>query len=517
MDEAPSGWTPPRPELRTPRASTSVLISRDGAAGVEVLLCHRIETLRAFPGFWALPGGGVSARDAKAAGMLTSRFSSISPGMRPAAAALLREVVEEIGWSVSESGVEPTSQEQRLAVLEQADAWLQAVRSGDIGCSPDGLSHIATRTTPAIAPLRFENVFWHLHEATGTVEPSPLEHRSEFDEMRWLTPAAALAAWRDDGMRLPPPVVTLLRDFDAALAEAGGEVSAAAAALAADPGVGSHRIEFAPGVECVPLPTTTLPPSTHTNCYILGEAGGQRIVVDPAARTPEALAILEDRILEVIADGGDVIATVYTHRHGDHIGDLPRIAEIYKAPIWATAETHTVIPECDRDRVIVDGDELSVGGPSGGVSWRVLQTSGHCPGHICLASEVGVVSADLVATVGTILVPSSDGDMARYLKDLENIRSLRPSMLFPAHGLYSAEPDELLQRYIRHRSGRHRQVLEAVKAGCTKVDSIAEEAYADSPDADMHLAADQTISHLKAHEAAGDIQRFGDQWRPAAD
>jgi glyoxylase-like metal-dependent hydrolase (beta-lactamase superfamily II) len=315
-------------------------------------------------------------------------------------------------------------------------------------------------------------------------------------------------------MQLPPPIVTLLQDFDAALTEANHDVAAAVTNMSKTPAIGSHRIEFAPGVECVPLPTATLPPATHTNCYILGEAGGQRIVVDPAAKSEAALAILEERILETIADGGEIIATIFTHRHSDHIGDLKRIAEIYQAPIWASQETLDEIPKCDSDRGLISGDELSLKGPDGEVIWQVVATPGHCPGHICLASKRGVVSADLVSVVGTILVPSTNGDMQQYMDDLETIRSLRPAMLFPGHGPYTTNPDAILQRYIRHRNSRHERVLDAVRTGCSEVTEIAERAYADTPDADIFLAADQTISHLKSHEAARLVQCFGDHWRP---
>jgi phosphoserine phosphatase len=107
--------------------------------------------------------------------------------------------------------------------------------------------------------------------------------------------------------------------------------------------------------------------------------------------------------------------------------------------------------------------------------------------------------------------------MQQYMDDLETIRSLRPAMLFPAHGPYTINPDAILQRYIRHRNSRHERVLDAVRTGCSEVTEIAERAYADTPDADMFLAADQTISHLKSHKAARLVQCFGDQWRPYVD
>ncbi len=525
MGEAPASWTPPVATVATPRASTSVLVTREGEEGVEALLCHRVETLRAFPGFWALPGGGVNARDAKAAAMLGPRFSSISPGQRPAAAALLREVAEEVGWTIGEDGFDEVTQEQRRSILEDGGEWLAGVKGGEFACNPSGLSHIATRTTPPFAPLRFENIFWHLQAPPGSPDPTLLDHRSEFDELRWMRPADALASWTRFEMAIAPPIVTLLRDFEAALdstrsGDAGGaseDIESAIARIAATPGIGSHRIEFAPGVECVPLPTVTLPPATHTNCYILGEVGGERLLVDPAARSPEALAILEERLLEVAADGGRIIATIYTHRHPDHIGDLTRIAEMLTAPIWTTVETQEAIPDCDSDRVLEGGECLTLQGPSGEVVWQVISTPGHCPGHIALAGEAGVVSGDVVTVVGTILVPSGEGDMTAYLDDLETLRSLRPRMLFPSHGPYTAQADELLQRYIRHRSDRHAKVLDAVRTGLSILEEIAARAYEDTPDADQTLARDQTLSHLRAHEAMGDLQLIDGRWWPGVE
>ena len=62
-----------------------------------------------------------------------------------------------------------------------------------------------------------------------------------------------------------------------------------------------------------------------------------------------------------------------------------------------------------------------------------------------------VVSGDLAVMVGTILVPSSDGDMDDYLASLERVRDLDAPLLLPAHGPLSPVPEKLLNRYISHR------------------------------------------------------------------
>ena len=62
--------------------------------------------------------------------------------------------------------------------------------------------------------------------------------------------------------------------------------------------------------------------------------------------------------------------------------------------------------------------------------------------------------------VGTILVPSSDGNMDDYIESLRRINALESSMLFPAHGPFTHRPAKLLNRYITHRE---EDMLESLK------------------------------------------------------
>ena len=139
-------------------------------------------------------------------------------------------------------------------------------------------------------------------------------------------------------------------------------------------------------------------------------------------------------------------------------------------------------------------------------------TPGHCPGHICLSSDEYVISGDLAVMVGTILVPSSDGNMDDYIESLRRIRSLESSMLFPAHGPFTHRPAKLLDRYISHREGRHARVLEALNQGMNNIEEIANHAYSDTPDAHPMLKVDQTLSHLISHEKAGRIRKTIEGW-----
>ena len=484
------------------------MLSRERLGGHEILLGHRVSELPTFPDLWSFPGGGISRADRHAA-QAHPEWLSERGGDRLAAFALLREMVEEVGIAPDGSGgfIE-VSADVRGLVCNDKSGWLEAMESGSLSVEGFHCEMITERITPPQAPTRFHNLFFHVPIGGSDAQPSFPPGRSEFDEFRWWRPSDLLSSWEGNELRLPPPIVTLARDLVEAI-EREGDLRSACDSLAADPPSGRHRFEFAPGVECVLIPTATLPPATHTNCYVLGERGGQRVVVDAAAKTDEAMEELALKIDEIRSDGSSIIATIFTHRHPAHIGDLNRISELYTAPIWASEQTHEAIPECDSDRVLREGDSFTLEGASGEVRWEVIESPGHCPGQICLVGDAGIVCGDNCSVVGTILVPSGEGDMGTYISGLERLRALKPKMLFPGHGPLVANPEKLLTHYIEHRKARHQRVLEAVSEGNSDLADIASAAYSDTPDAHPLLAQDQALSHLKELQRTGDVEHDG--------
>ena len=505
MGELPKGMDMPESKITIPHPSASVILSRECAGGHEILLGHRVSELPAFPDVWSFPGGGISRVD-RAAAESHPEWLSDRGEDRVSAFALLREIVEELGVAPDGSGgFCEVGAEVRELVCSDKSGWLESMESGELTADGFHCEIITDRITPPQAPTRFHNLFFHVPTGAPGVTPTFPPGRSEFDEFRWWRPVDLIASWESNELRLPPPIVTLARDLVEAI-ESEGDLQSACDALAANPPSGQHRFEYGPGVECILIPTATLPPATHTNCYILGERGGERVMVDTAAKDEEGLEELELKVQEIRDDGSSIAATIFTHRHPDHVGDLARISEIYEAPIWASEETHVAINGSTRDRVLNEGDSFVLEGPSGGVRWDVIESPGHCPGQICLVSEAGVVSADNCSTVGTILVPSGEGDMGAYISGLERIRALKPKVLFPGHGPLVANPERLLTHYIEHRKARHQKVLDAVRAGNSDISSIAIAAYSDNPGAHPLLAQDQALSHLKELQRSGDVK-----------
>ena len=485
------------------------MLSREAEGGHEVLMGHRISELPAFPDLWSFPGGGVSRVDRKAAETHQEWLSERGED-RLAAFTLLREMVEEVGISPDGRGsfIE-VEEEIRTRVCSDKSAWLEEVESGRISIEGFDCHVITKRTTPPQSPVRFQNLFFHVALGVSGAEPSFPPSRSEFDEFRWWRPQELISSWEDNGIHLPPPIVTIMRDVIAIMDNEVDLVSACDS-LAEDPPSGPHRFEYGPGVECVLIPTATLPPATHTNCFVLGERGGQRIVVDPAIRDQAGFEELKAKVEEIREDGSDILCTIFTHRHQDHLGEMSLISQIYQAPVWASEETLWALPEISGTRKLSEGDIVSIDGPKGRSDWEVLETPGHCPGQICLVGDSGIVSADNCTMVGTILVPSSDGDMGAYISGLERLRDLRPHTLFAGHGPLIPNPERMLTEYIEHRKARHSKVLEAVESGCFSLSEIASTAYSDTPGANPALAEDQALSHLKELVRTGEVRRTSD-------
>ena len=504
MSELPEGVELPSAEVAKPRPSAAAVISRNSGEDMEILLCHRVSEVPSFPDFWAFPGGGISRVDRKVAESNPSWFSERED--REWLIALLREMLEEVGVAPDGNG-EFVNVEVEIIdrVNEDKSEWSKLVFENKLSIDNFNPSLITQRTTPPVAPIRHRNRFYHVATGDNSIEPKFPSGRTEFDEFQWWKPNELLDAWLSHEVKLPPPQVTLIR----------GIVELGFSELAKNPPSGYHRIEYANGVELVPIPTDTLPPATHTDCYVLGHPGGSRILVDPAARSIEALEILRNKVAEIEESGSKIIATVFTHKHPDHIGDLGKISKIYRAPIFASEETLSDFPTNTpwfRRRTLSEGDIIKIDDEK----WSVIETHGHCPGHICLVGEAGIVSGDNAVLFGTILVPSSDGNMNEYLAGLERLRDLDPSLLFPGHGPMVANPRRLLTRYLNHRKKRHLRVLNAVKVmedyGGGTLESITREAYADTPDAHPNLAMDQTYSHLLALEESGNIRQGDGIW-----
>src|SRR5207237_6035660 len=77
-------------------------------------------------------------------------------------------------------------------------------------------------------------------------------------------------------------------------------------------------IFFAPDVQMLPLAASALPPSTHTNAYLVGR--DPAYLIDPGPEQSEEQKRLFDALDAQRAQGRRLAAVVLTHHHPDHVG-----------------------------------------------------------------------------------------------------------------------------------------------------------------------------------------------------
>jgi ribonuclease/clavin/mitogillin len=276
-------------------------------------------------------------------------------------------------------------------------------------------------------------------------------------------------------------------------------------------------VQIQPGIEGFAVRTPTLPPATHTNSYALGER--DVLLVEPS--TP-----YEDERREWIAwaegqrsRGRKITGILLTHHHADHGGGAEFLSRALDVPLFAHDETAKRLPDLPVARRLEDGEELVLDGPAA-QKWRVLLTPGHAAGHLCLFEPElrALVAGDMVATEGTILVDTRDGDMRTYIEQLGRLRNLDSRVALPAHGAPIGDPALLFDYYVRHRLAREAKILAALRSlpGGGTVEELVPIAYADTSPAVWGIAALSTAAHLVKLGLDGLATSDGRKWSATA-
>jgi 8-oxo-dGTP pyrophosphatase MutT (NUDIX family) len=221
-----------------PRQAATVLLLRDGAAGLEVYLQRRTRGMPFAGGMTAYPGGGVDARDGDgeigwsgpSPAQWGTAFGCDERTARELVCAAVRETFEEAGVLLAGpdagSVVPDVSGEdwecQRQALLSR-DLSLAALLAGrGLVLRADLLRPFAHWITPPMEPRRYDTKFF---AAALPVGQEARHVSGEADEACWLTPAAALAESNAGARPMLPPTthtLTQLASFaDVAAALAG--------------------------------------------------------------------------------------------------------------------------------------------------------------------------------------------------------------------------------------------------------------------------------------------------------
>jgi len=515
-----------------PRASASVVPWRRGRDGrLEVYWVRRSPEMAFMGGWWAFPGGGLDRKRDPAVPVagrpqgtseesFTAPLPELTDGQRQTlgpdlvpglVAAALRELWEEIGLLVTTSeGIVPSeglrAARRRLLAKEATFAEGLSAEGLELDASP--LVFAGRWLTPAFSPVRFDNRFFLLEwPAERPFEPELAVSEiggGELDRGEWLPPAEALERWQRGEVMTAPPILHVLR----VLAEDGPEEGIERLRHPRETHLGPLRwIEFRPGVVMLPLRTRTLLPATRTNTYLLGR--DEMALIDPAPTDGAEIERLRRALASARSDHGRHVSQIWlTHHHRDHVGAVKAVQREFSLPVFAHRLAAGPLERAGirLDGELEDGQRIELGGdPPFPV--RVIHTPGHTRGHLAFFDEThgSLVTGDLVAGLGTIVIDPPEGDMSEYLDSLERSAELEPKTLFPAHGPAILEAVEKLHSYREHRLWREEKVLEAWRAGKKTPREMVEDVYDDTPKAAHRIAERQIAAHLERLEALGKL------------
>lgn len=474
---------------QSPRQAAAIVIWRARQKqGIEVFIAQRAETLAAFGGFWAFVGGTLDAEDA---------HTDVDGAKcaEPLVAAAARELFEETGILALHKSLAPSAADKRAwrhAVLKQSRSYRTGL--AERGLRIDGARFVpfGQWQSPPFSAVRFDCQYFALQLPESQ---APDLWDGELTQGRWLTPKAALDAHDHGEMLLAYPVLATMR----LLHQAQGDVAAAAARAEQ---YGDTLVRrggtLVPGVRMLPLKSPTLPPATHTNCYILGEQ--ELIIVDPGTPYPADQTKLLDYIDGLTSRGARVREIWLTHAHPDHTGAAALAQRRYNVPIAAHADCAEALRlggDCQVSRHIDDDAITSL---AGDYHWQALHTPGHAPGHLCFyeTKRRHLLSGDNVLGQGSsIVAPSPHGSMRKYMRSLRRLLSLELGILLPGHGPPVATAVATLKRYIAHREAREAKVLAALGARVTSSDALLDRVYDDVKPAARPMAQISLAAHIE--------------------
>jgi glyoxylase-like metal-dependent hydrolase (beta-lactamase superfamily II)/8-oxo-dGTP pyrophosphatase MutT (NUDIX family) len=480
------------------RLAATVVIMRDSAGGLEVLLTKRPGHLRFMGGASVFPGGALDPAD------LDPAWEEMSPvSGEQAAAALgiedprtalglyvcaLREAFEEVGLPVG-----PATGPLIRGEADDARLFLEACRRSGARLATDDLVPAGRWVTPEGSPVRFDARFFLVRAPAGW---EPVADPKEVDGCAWVSSASALAGLASESLLMAPPTIQVFQRLEG-LADADGAVrSLSEAGLAGAGEVLSVRLS--PLVHVVLAPNPGIMTGPGTNTYIVGS--GPTVVIDPAVENAPYMA-------EVVKVAGQVSSILVTHRHPDHIGGVKMLASLTGAPVraWGTGPIHGLTPSPIDDRELIE---------TGGAALRALYTPGHASDHLsfCLETTNSLFAGDNIVGEGTAVIAPPDGNLREYLSSLRIMEELQPERIYPGHFRPLQDGPAVIRSYIEHRAERDAQILGAIAAEPLSLEQIVERVYRDSPAALRPVAAFSVQAHLEMAEQDGRAMRIDHRW-----
>jgi len=516
-------------KIAAPRdASAVVLLNQDSS---KVVWAQRNPQIAFLDGWHAFPGGKVEVADA-----LVKIKNCADESLEKFVVAAARECFEEVGVLLVGGG-ERLTRGQRISLhddlISGRFSFAEILTGWNLHIDAADFSYAGFWTTPQFSPVRFKTRFF---VARCPLKQTPYDAISELRNVRFTEPKTALQLWEKSEVLISPPVLIAFKELSDAtkdgenltadergftqisqrLKAENRKIKNVAQKLLEKSKIRAGEIDYVElnsRLVCFPVKTETLPPATHTNCFIVG--GKEFVVIDAAARGESEQAKLFKLVDDFVEHGGVCREIVVSHLHRDHIGGeralRKHLLEKYsmRAPISAhrsTLENVRDIQFEDFDKTLNDGVFNLADKNGKRFDLQILHTPGHARGHVAFYDEAFgfLLSSDNVLGAGSVLIAPPEGNMIDYLASLEQLKNL-PNLRFlcGSHGAAIFDAKSKIESYIAHRLERERKIIEAVENGAKNASEIVEKVYTDVS-VDLWTLAEKSVeAHLEKLETEG--------------
>lgn len=545
---------PPLP----PRRAATLILVRDYADEMQVLMLQRTHRAAFIPGGYVFPGGAVDAEDSSPAflecvtgldGEQANRILGLEQDGLAYWIAAVRECFEEAGILLAQDSAGNPLDAAAHSELERARAelakgngnFLELCQSLGLRLPLYKLHYFANWTTQLGAPRRFATRFFATVAPCGQIAS---HDRAETIHHLWISPAEALARHHDGEMRMvlatvhtlellaafkraeefiahartvtSPPLLfpryarrggaeCVLLDDHPAYAEIGKLDRA---------GTGDFSCELIPGkattisrtLRRVTAPNPGVMTGPGTNTYLLG-TGNNVAVIDPGpaddAHIENLLALTQGRIRWILV----------THTHLDHSMAATRLRQRTGAQLLGMAANHPdrqdlgFVPEV----TLADGQILELGESR----LEVVHTPGHASNHFCyyLREEGLLFTGDHIMQGSTVVINPPDGNMAAYIQSLLKIRKLNAEYIAPGHGFLMDTPARVIDGLVKHRFRREQKIIESLAGhGACTIADLLPRAYDDVPEHKHRAASRSLLAHLIKLKAEGRVTEENARW-----
>ena len=540
----PSQLLHPQREPAPTRPAATVLLLRDSAAGIEVLMTRRSMTASFAPGAYVFPGGGIDPADSAAHAQATRRATQSDTHLTQAIAAI-RESFEELGVLLARHADGSFATAADVAALDRHAPLAAQCATHGLTLTAADVYVLAHWITDRDLPRRFDVPFLVARMPEGQ---TPVADEAEQFEPVWVRPADALQRHAAGQFFIIFPTIRTLErlqqyaSVDAVLAAAASEqplwTSCPRAGwlagkearymehempygelqLVSPDGQIVHTLDWQSerpvpllkNVQRLTAPNPGFMTGPGTNSYLVGDPNTGYIAIDPGPADAEHV----ERLWR--AAGGQIRAIVCTHSHPDHAPGAQPLQDLCagKPPILGlpslpTARAHSAFTP---DRSLQDQELIALAGrgPDGEITHtlRVIHTPGHAANHLCLLlQEDGLLfSGDHILNGSTTVIDPPDGEMTAYLESLDKLDAAcaaqQVTFILPAHGHVLAPARQVIAQLKAHRLAREAKVLAVMRADPDgTLDDWVAKAYDDVPARVWPVAKRSLLAHVERIQA----------------